>query len=306
MKQYRVYVIANGIPESRIDTVFEKEKALLADQLGIELVWYTECKYEPVTYQENAQGMHWVDFALMSKQEQGAATCQAVIYCYDPTKHDDPGVCNWTLRGTRRPMIQIVFKDDLSIDQIFSELRHEMIHGFFANLALKGTYLSDQIDHNSPESVEIAKIIPFVDNLCSYLPVDTWFGRITMFLASFRRKSVRDMAEGMAEFEGFYTQGSRAQRNHNPGNIKNVNQPLSIGTDDLGFAIYPDNETGWIAMISLLRRKVFDQFFTGSISDVIRNWTSGDAPEVQKNYITFVSNRLGLSPDAPCRSLAWG
>ena len=93
----------------------------------------------------------------------------------------------------------------------------------------------------------------------------------------------------------------RVTSNNNPFIIKYLGQSLAIGKDDKNFCIFKTSDDGWSPGIALLRFNIFDKFFNGTISDVIKNWTSGDPVENQNNYINFVCKKLGITSDYPCK-----
>lgn len=56
----------------------------------------------------------------------------------------------------------------------------------------------------------------------------------------------QSLAEAIARMEGWGVAGSLARRNNNPGNLRASS--LAIGKDSHGFAIFPDEATGWAAL----------------------------------------------------------
>lgn len=63
------------------------------------------------------------------------------------------------------------------------------------------------------------------------------------------------LLRAMAKHEGFFKQGTRAQRNNNPGNINYGKFAIAhgaTGKDDGNYAIFPTPEIGWAAMQALL------------------------------------------------------
>ncbi|MDE2019896.1 MAG: hypothetical protein KGJ13_06140 [Patescibacteria group bacterium] len=60
------------------------------------------------------------------------------------------------------------------------------------------------------------------------------------------------LAEAIQTEEGYYP-GSRAYRNNNPGNLRYAGQYGAIGQDGAGFAIFPDYQTGFNALVAQLR-----------------------------------------------------
>ena len=323
MKRYKLYCVNNNTSEAKIVGALERFSAWLLNQSNgnIALDWYIKNVKEEVSYQSadyfvngSYVKYNFLNHSIMEQYNKEATGFQAVVYFYDPTKHNDPGnVINGTHTLNGRVKIQIVAREDYDVITVYNELRHENIHGFFANLRLKGIYLNDLLDTHTDESgelIEIEKIKPYWNKLTETLPVDNvvlngLMDKVKSLLAIVssinKRVSVKQLAEAMAEFEGFYTVGTRAFRNNNPLNVKYVGQALAIGKDDKNFCIFKTPDDGWTTGIALLRIKLFDKFFNGTISDVIKNWTSGDPVENQNNYINFVCKKLGITPDYPCK-----
>lgn len=46
---------------------------------------------------------------------------------------------------------------------------------------------------------------------------------------------------------------TRAQRNHNPGNLRFAKQLEATGKDDMGFAVFPDDPAGFRALAAQIR-----------------------------------------------------
>lgn len=308
MNKYKIFCVLNNVPREKIEESLRSESAwILAKSLAqMDIEYVFQEVNEPVVWVGDS--MHWADFSCVSRWHDKAKGCQAILYFYDPLKHNDPGgVINGTTFN-KRVWIQVIAREDYNSQIIFEELRHEMIHGFHGNLKSKGYITFDQLDsypdNTLPEGEksydkEIDKFQSFWKQLCEPLKCDSiWYQLVQLF----QKKSVRDLAEAMAIFEGFYMSGTRAQRNHNPLNIKYVGQPIAIGKDDKNFCIFPSDEIGWLAAVSLLRVKCFDKFIKeGSITDLIKNWTGGDSEAIQTNYINFVCKTLGIPVDFPAR-----
>lgn len=66
------------------------------------------------------------------------------------------------------------------------------------------------------------------------------------------------LQEAIAKQEGFYISGSVASRNHNPGNIISSSFAIQHGAilpaekAETIYAIFPDDASGWAALIALL------------------------------------------------------
>lgn len=108
--------------------------------------------------------------------------------------------------------------------------------------------------------------------------------------------SVDNLAQAIARYEGYYSTGSVAQRNNNPGNLRSWGNNPVVG----GFAQFPTAETGWVALRSQVQRNIdrgltLDEFFAGKPGTY-----SGYAPSADNNrpltYAATVANWLGISP----------
>lgn len=114
------------------------------------------------------------------------------------------------------------------------------------------------------------------------------------------------LASSIAQFEGYNKPGSVAQRNNNPGNLRSG--PGQIGTDSLGFAIFPDAATGWAALdnqvnLNVARGLTLQQFFAGEPGVY-----AGYAPSADSNnptqYANFVASQAGIPTDVPLNQLS--
>jgi hypothetical protein len=119
---------------------------------------------------------------------------------------------------------------------------------------------------------------------------------------------VSGMATAMAQFEGYNTPGTVAQRNNNPGNLRSG--PGQIGTDSAGYAIFPDAATGWAALdnqiqLNINRGLTMNQFFAG-----VPGGYPGYAPSADSNnpaaYASFVASATGVPVDVPLNQLQSG
>ena len=115
-------------------------------------------------------------------------------------------------------------------------------------------------------------------------------------IASFEPAStVHPLVDAIANQEGFYKPGSRAQRNNNPGNVEYGDFAKSHGATgtDGRFAIFPDPDTGFKATQELLAT----HYGNMKLSDALAKY----APPSENNtaaYIKNVSNKIGVDPSA--------
>lgn len=122
------------------------------------------------------------------------------------------------------------------------------------------------------------------------------------------------LVQAIERFEGFFTPGSLAQRNNNPGNLRSG--PAQIGTDSNGFAIFPDVATGEAALANQINLNIgrglsLNQFFAGqrdATGNVVPGGYPGYAPAADQNnpaqYASTVAGWVGIDPTVPLNSLA--
>lgn len=131
----------------------------------------------------------------------------------------------------------------------------------------------------------------------------------TAFTAWIRRHvdKWRNDFNGTSSNGGFQPDGSiveqpadnapRGIRNNNPGNIRagKFSESMgAVGSDDKGFAIFADMQTGMQATMALLKSYASRGFDT--IRKVISRWAPGSENDTQA-YIADVAKKLGISPD---------
>lgn len=102
--------------------------------------------------------------------------------------------------------------------------------------------------------------------------------------------------QAIARQEGFYVDGTRANRNNNPGNLEYGSFAISQGAtgSDGRFAIFPDADAGFTALKNLLAN-----FYHGL---TLRQAISKYAPASENDtnaYVNNVSQWTGIAPDSP-------
>jgi hypothetical protein len=105
-------------------------------------------------------------------------------------------------------------------------------------------------------------------------------------------------ANAIAHIEGFGSSSNLAARNHNPGNLKYAGQAGAIGQDSRGFAIFPDDATGFQALDNQLTRYV-QNYPNDSILDITAHYLGQSSPTVDAQgdafgYAAFVASQLGV------------
>jgi len=117
-------------------------------------------------------------------------------------------------------------------------------------------------------------------------------------------------ANSIAQFEGYNSPGSRPARNHNPGNLKFAGQAGAIGADPQGFAIFPDDVTGFQALYRQLQKYVTD-YPNDTILDITAHYLGQSTPTVNAQgdaftYAAAVASGLGVDMGTTLRELASG
>lgn len=118
--------------------------------------------------------------------------------------------------------------------------------------------------------------------------------------------AIQLFAEGIALAEGFFVAGSRAARNHNPGNLTKDITGTAVGTDGM-FIVYANDNDGWDA----LRRQV-ELILTNASSiynsqmtlrQIAQKYASTSTPTDQLNWAINVASKLGIDIDTPVATL---
>ena len=111
-----------------------------------------------------------------------------------------------------------------------------------------------------------------------------------------------ELGEAIARYEGFYKDGSLAQRNNNPGNLRYVSwSTRKSGLDSSNFAIYPTAEDGLYDLYDLLMAKAEAGYTLEELMNIY-------APPVENNtnaYVAFVADELGVSPNTKLSTILY-
>ena len=114
---------------------------------------------------------------------------------------------------------------------------------------------------------------------------------------------IDQLAQAIANMEGFNVSGSVAQRNNNPGNL--TASPYATGNVN-GYSVFPDAATGWEALNYQL------QLYAGrglTLEEMINIYapasngsamTAGNDPN---NYLNYVTSQLGVGPSTSISAL---
>ena len=100
--------------------------------------------------------------------------------------------------------------------------------------------------------------------------------------------------QAIARQEGFYVEGTRPTRNHNPGDVEYGQFAKAHGATggDPRFAIFPDDVTGFAAMRSLFQAPAYKGH---TVSEALNTW----APPIENAtniYIEHVCEWVGCQP----------
>ena len=113
---------------------------------------------------------------------------------------------------------------------------------------------------------------------------------------------IDQLAQAIAQMEGFNVAGSVAQRNNNPGNL--TASPYATGNVG-GYSVFPDAQTGWDALYYQLNlysgRGLTLQQMVGLYAPAGNTtMTQGNNPNA---YLNFLTGQLGVGPDTSISAL---
>jgi hypothetical protein len=109
---------------------------------------------------------------------------------------------------------------------------------------------------------------------------------------------VQRIAQAIAFAEGFYVNGSRPQRNHNPGDMTQDLIGRKIGMDG-AFVIYSSDDDGWSNLYKQVEMWLGGSSSHASASSTISDLSSFYTTTDQAAWATNVANQLGVSIDTP-------
>ena len=115
--------------------------------------------------------------------------------------------------------------------------------------------------------------------------------------------NINKIAQAIMGFEGYF-EGSVSFRNHNPGNLKYLKQPGTIGKDDLGFAVFDTFESGYRALYKLIsgwyKGTNNDTYHPDmTIYEVFQRYSTTDS----KPYAEYVAKQIGVAPTTKLRDI---
>ena len=113
--------------------------------------------------------------------------------------------------------------------------------------------------------------------------------------------TVQQLASSIAQFEGFNTLGTIAQRNNNPGNLRYAsNQVGAENTVNGQFATFANPQDGWDALTN---------YIDSNSQLTLRDFTYKYAPPTENNtssYLNFLTQQTGIGADQTLGSVLDG
>lgn len=114
---------------------------------------------------------------------------------------------------------------------------------------------------------------------------------------------VQTIAQAIATAEGFFVSGSRASRDHNPGDMTQDLVGKGIGMDG-PFVVFASDQDGWANLYAQinkwLRGESSNATAESTISDLSRFYTTDN----QASWAMNVANAAGVSIDTPIGEIA--
>jgi len=113
-------------------------------------------------------------------------------------------------------------------------------------------------------------------------------------------KYVQDMALAIMNFEGYYD-GSRSQRNNNPGNLRWFGDKIpwhgAVGVDETHHVIFDTFENGWNGLIKQLKLAFENRSRVYSDKDTLFSFFGKYAEANTNQYANYVALQLQVTPD---------
>jgi hypothetical protein len=117
----------------------------------------------------------------------------------------------------------------------------------------------------------------------------------------FVTQTVKDIAEAIADAEGFGPAGARPTRNNNPGDLKGNYAKIAVSSDAQGFDVYANVNDGWTALyrqvLLYLTNKSGVAGTDSSIYDLSRRYTTTDQDAWANNVASYlgvdINTKLG-------------
>lgn len=114
---------------------------------------------------------------------------------------------------------------------------------------------------------------------------------------------VARIAVAISEMEGYMKEGSRAERQNNPGNLRNWGKTPVVD----GFANFPTPAEGWTALRRQIAKNIgrgltLYEFFGGK-PKVYPGYAPDSDGNRSRHYADFVAKRVGIPADVPLYKL---
>ena len=118
--------------------------------------------------------------------------------------------------------------------------------------------------------------------------------------------AIQLFSEGIALAEGFYVVGSRAARNHNPGNLTLDITNTGVDMDGM-FVVYANDNDGWEALYRQVELILTDtsNIYTSQMTlrQIGQKYASTSTPTEQLNWAVNVASKLGIDIDTSVSTL---
>jgi len=111
------------------------------------------------------------------------------------------------------------------------------------------------------------------------------------------------LAQAIAGAEGFYVQGSRPQRNHNPGDMTQDLIGKAVGTDG-PFVVYANDADGWANLYAQINMWYSGASNNADGTSTISDLSSFYTTTQKSSWAVNVANGLGVSVDTPINQIA--
>ena len=181
-------------------------------------------------------------------------------------------------------------------NQTFAKSDEAMLYESF-DIVDSGAIYGEQTDsyqHNIAEntqnsSANTSSVQPYNQNTSSgsgFVRVESTSANSVIYIAANGEKTTR-------------IGGTRTWRNNNPGAIRSTTKYGAIGSAG-GFAVFPDEETGMRAIVSLLRSKYYNNL---SVKDAIHKWAPSSDNNNPESYARHVSQLTGIDAQRTINSL---
>jgi hypothetical protein len=113
---------------------------------------------------------------------------------------------------------------------------------------------------------------------------------------------VQRLAEAIATAEGFFSPGSRAARNHNPGDMTQDLIGRAVGVDG-PFVVYGNDADGWANLFAQINMWIAGRSQHATAESTISDLSGFYTADNQSGWAINVANHLGVSVDTSIAEL---